>query len=1407
MPPLEIAIVGMAALFPGATDLSAYWENLQRGVDAISDAPPGRWDPVFYDPASRAVDRLYCKRGGFLGETAAFDAVGLGVMPVAAKVAEPDQLLTLAVAAQAMADAGYDARPFARERGAVILGRGNYAGAGRTRLEQHVRAAEQLVRCLRTLAPGASEAELARAKEEFQAGFPAAGADGAIGLVPNLTASRVAQRLDLGGSAYTLDAACASSLVAIDQACLELASGRSDLVLAGGVHLCQDETFWSVFCQLGAISRTQGIRPFDRRADGLLVGEGIGVVVLKRLEDARRDDDRVYAVVRGTGVASDGHGASLMAPRAEGQILAIQRAWREAGLDPETLGLLEAHGTATPTGDAVELETVRRALGERAPDRPLAVMGSVKSMIGHAMPAAGAAGFIKAALALHHRVLLPTLHCDEPHEALGRTRFRVIDRAEPWEDGPAPRRAAVNAFGFGGINAHVVLEEHAPRGPRASAWQGPVRGAADPPLALYAAPTQEALLADVRRGAPPTSREGPARLGLLAPTPERLARAATIVEKGRPWRGREDIWFSPEGLVSAGGKVALLFPGVDASFEPRVDDVAERFGLPLPPCTVARDLEQMGLGIVGVNRLLHRVLGALGVRGDMLAGHSIGEWSGMIASGMISDATLDDFIARMRPGSLEVPGVLFAAAGCGVDAARAAIRDLPAIDVSHDNCPHQILLCGRADSIETALGRLREAGILCQTLPFRSGFHSALFADFLGPHRENFAGMALERARQPLWSATTCAPYPEDLAGVRALAIGHLIRPVRFRELVLALYEEGARVFVQVGTGSLVHFVEDTLRGRPHMAVSANVKDRTGLDQLRRTVAALAVEGLGVRVDDLFARASALARAPMELELGVPLVRLTGPPLTREPARTPAGPLAVEFAASMATVAKAQADVFAALERAPLRAPRPREATFLRTLSLETMPELRDHAFFRQPPGWPYLSDLHPVVPMTTSIELMKEAAAELVPDRVVVALEGVRAYRWLVVAEPVEVQVHARYDGVERVSVSILGYAEAIAVLADAFPPAPPADAGPLVDPEVDPRTPEQLYEERWMFHGPAFQGIAEVGVLGKDGIRGVLRTPAARGALLDNAGQLFGYWVMQRCDHDRMAMPVRIDALRFFGPHPPPGQRLRCTVRVAKLGETEVVADLTLDRDGRVWAAIEGWEDRRFQTDARLWDVMLFPEKNLLAEPAAEGYVLLRDVYRSAPTRDQLARRFLGEVERAEYERAGPRKQRAWLAGRIAAKDAVRDLLWRAGHGPLFPVEIGIETTEGGGPRVRAPGSRPVRVSIAHKDDLAVAMASFEGSVGVDIERIEPRPAGFGELAFTDEEARMIALETDRDVWATRLWVAKEAAAKAAETGLLGDPRRFRVTDRAGDRLLVAGRWVRLARVGDYVIGWTLS
>ncbi|HSO23524.1 MAG TPA: polyketide synthase [Chondromyces sp.] len=461
----DVAIVGMSCLFPGAPDLATYWDNVIGGVSAISDPPPGSWDPaIFFDPDSAANDRVYCARGGFLGDLTRFEPAKYGVMPSAAAGGEPDQWLALKLAVDALADAGYDEVPAeVRRNTGVILGKGTYLNRGNFSVVQHGMVVDQTMALLSSLCPHLDGDALAEVRGELKSQLPPFNPDTVPGLVPNIIAGRIANRLDLMGPTYTVDAACASSLIALEQAVHGLVSGQLDMALVGGSHVVTPVPILMLFCQLGALSRRQEIRPFDRGADGTILGEGIGMVVLKRRRDAERDGDRMYAVIKAVGVASDGRGIGVMAPRLEGEVLALERAYRSASIDPRTVGLIEAHGTAVPLGDETEVRALRSVFGERTVALPHCGLGSVKSMLGHLMPAAGIAGLIKVALALSNRVLPPTLNCDQPNPSieLEKTPFFVLREPTPWIHGSraTPRRAGVNSFGFGGINAHAVLEE------------------------------------------------------------------------------------------------------------------------------------------------------------------------------------------------------------------------------------------------------------------------------------------------------------------------------------------------------------------------------------------------------------------------------------------------------------------------------------------------------------------------------------------------------------------------------------------------------------------------------------------------------------------------------------------------------------------------------------------------------------------------------------------------------------------------------------------------------------------------------------------------------------------------------------------------------------------------------------
>jgi len=467
-PTEDVCVVGMAAVFAGAPDVRTYWQNILAKVDAIADPPEAdAWANAVYDPKSTSNDRIYCKRGGYLGDLARFNPLRYGVAPLSVDGGEPDHYLALRLAFEALEDAGYHERPFDRRRAEVIIGRGTYINRGWATLFQHGLVVDQTLEILRELHPEDPPERLEEIRRRLKASLPPFSAETAAGLVPNILTGRIANRLGFMGPNYLVDAACASSLIAVDHGMRDLLARRCDLVLAGGVQASIPAHLLMIFCQLNALSKSSSIRPFDKDADGTLLGEGGGVVVLKRTADAERDGDRIYARIRAVGTASDGRGAGVMTPRVEGEELAIRRAYEQSGVAPESVGLIEAHGTGTPVGDLAEVEALKRVFGPRSREPRFCALGSVKSMISHTIPAAGIAGLIKAVLAVYHKVLPPTLHCDEPNPKFGleKTPLYINTETRPWIHGvpDTPRRAGVNAFGFGGINAHVIVEEYTGR--------------------------------------------------------------------------------------------------------------------------------------------------------------------------------------------------------------------------------------------------------------------------------------------------------------------------------------------------------------------------------------------------------------------------------------------------------------------------------------------------------------------------------------------------------------------------------------------------------------------------------------------------------------------------------------------------------------------------------------------------------------------------------------------------------------------------------------------------------------------------------------------------------------------------------------------------------------------------------
>ncbi len=927
--PSDIAIIGMSAVFPGAGDLARFWSNTLRGVDAICEVPPDRWDwRLYYDPDPKAPDKIVSKWGGFLPDVA-FDPLRFGMPPSSLPSIEPAQLLALEVVRGALADAGYAERPFARDRTAVVLGMGG--GAAQLAMGYAFRS---YLPMLDTVIPGGGRAAL----EACRGQLPEWTEDSFPGFLLNVTAGRIANRLNLGGANYTVDAACGSSLAAANLAVRELETGAADVVILGGVDTVQNPFTYLAFSKTQAFSPRGRCRPFDAGADGIVISEGVAAVVLKRLADAERDGDRIYAVIKGLGASSDGRARGLTAPVVEGQVRAIERAYAKAGVSPTTVGYVEAHGTGTALGDVVEVESlgqVFRAAGAGVRD---CIVGSVKSLIGHTKCAAGLAGLINASLALHHKVLPPTIGIESPNPKLDLHDgpFRLCTEAEPWlhPDDGRPRRAGVSAFGFGGTNFHAVLEEY-----DRNTTPAPVSGFPDWPeeLLVFSADESAGVVASIDRlirplesGARPALRELAHTLieaGRSGATPGATLVIVTgshedLLEKLRLARreltaGRRELE-DPRGVYYAaqpawsGAPVAFLFPGQGAQSPgmlrelavafPEVRGAFEEFDravragggtapgpLVFPPpafddaarveagrALARTDVAQPAVGAACVGML--RLLRSLGLEPDMIAGHSYGELVALHAAGAIE--------ARELAVLSSARGQLMIEAGRGAAGAMAAIlagpedverliRDVPGMQAANWNGPRQTVVAGPTEAVDRILELSSARGLPARRLAVSSAFHTPMVAGA----REPFSRLAAERLRmapdRPVYSNLDASHYPAERPAIAARLGDHLASPVRFADMIDAMYGDGARVFIEAGPGAiLTPLVESILEDRPHLAVACDATTAPGLSAFLRRLARLVVAGLPIRLERLTA-----GRAHRRLDLDrLPPGDLTEPP-------------------------------------------------------------------------------------------------------------------------------------------------------------------------------------------------------------------------------------------------------------------------------------------------------------------------------------------------------------------------------------------------------------------------------------------------------------------------------------------------------------------------------------------------
>ncbi|GAB3145342.1 type I polyketide synthase [Amycolatopsis stemonae] len=866
--PLDVAIVGMACMFPQAPDLAAFWANVLAGADAVTEVPPQRWDTSLYYDAGGQGEKTPSRWGGFLPEIG-FDPLKYGIPPSSLASIEPVQLLALEAAHRALADAGYADRAFDRARTSVVFG----AEAG-SDLSNAM--------SLRTVLPS----YVGELPSELDERLPRITEDSFPGVLANVIAGRIANRLDLGGANYTVDAACASSLTAVDVACKELTAGTSDLVLCGGADLHNGINDYLLFASAHALSPTGRSATFDSAADGIALGEGVACVALKRLADAERDGDRVYAVIKGVGAASDGRALGLTAPRPEGQHTALTRAYHNAGVSPARVGLVEAHGTGTVVGDRTELGTLTKVFTEAGAAPGGCTIGSVKSQIGHTKCAAGLAGLIKTALALHTGVKPPTLHVSSPNPAwdASTSPFVFQSAAQPWTAPPAERIAGVSAFGFGGTNFHVVLSAHDDVPPAQTAAEWPAElflfgtdAAVRDLLALAGVPAgqQPWRLRDLALAASVRAQGRPVRYAVVASTVDDLTELLRQVLAGQ----------DAPGLFRAAddepGAVAVLFPGqgsqrpgmfadlfvafpelqrylrldpptADVVFGPAVFGEAARQEL-ADRVTDTR-VAQPALGLTGLAAF--RLLTRAGVRPAMLGGHSYGELTALAAAGALTPEALLH-ASHARAGAIVDaipdgdPGAMAAVSASASEVL--AVLDSPAVVLANHNSPRQTVISGPTADVEAAVSQLRAAGLGAKRISVACAFHSPLVAPAGDAFGRTLEAIGVVEPAVPVYGNRTAAPYPADPDGIRGELAAQVGSPVRFVEQIEAMYAAGARVFVEAGPGSvLARQIEAILGERPHRTVGFEQPGRRGLPGFLGALAQLAVAGVPVETGWLF---------------------------------------------------------------------------------------------------------------------------------------------------------------------------------------------------------------------------------------------------------------------------------------------------------------------------------------------------------------------------------------------------------------------------------------------------------------------------------------------------------------------------------------------------------------------------
>jgi acyl transferase domain-containing protein len=882
-----IAIIGMGCRFPGGVhDAESFWDLLAEGRDAVSEVPKWRWDlEKLYDPDPHAKGKVATCWGGFIDSPEMFDSGFFGIAPIEAVSMDPQQRLLLEVSWEALEDAGIAPSTLNGSKTGVYMGLCN---------SDYVQ-----------LAMNVSSVDLDA--------YFATGASHAV------AAGRISYFLGLRGPSMAIDTACSASLVAVHEACQGLRLGESDLALAGGVNLVLIPEITMALSRAQMMSSDGRCKAFSADANGFVRGEGCGVVVLKRLDDAQQDGDRVLAVIRGTAINQDGRSSGLTAPNGPSQVDVIRAALKDAGLVPEAVSYVEAHGTGTSLGDTIEMQALGEAVGSagegRAEDERLPV-GSVKSNFGHAESAAGVAGLIKVALALQHRTIPASLHCSEPNPAIdwesNKTRVPVV--AEAWRAaaGQQLRVGAVSSFGFSGTNAHMVVSEAPDAAILATALidaddEEGVRVITLSARSERALQTMAARLADCLRRQPNLRLQDVAhtlavgrssfayRAAMRPPSIphliEELARlsqgdcdcefARGVVETRAP---RVAFLFAGQGGEHSGMGLSLLRRSEEFGAAVAEVDAALRGVIAAPIESIFRneknELAQSALvqpALYAFQYGLTRLWQSWGVEPHIVVGHSMGE---LVAATIAGVMTVED-AARLVAARGRLTGELGDAGGMvAVAAAEEQVLSVLAkyaqgtyandVSIAAINGPTSVVISGRAEAVELAAQEFERAGVRVKRLNITYGSHSPAMRRVLPAFYEEAAKFQYHAPRLPIIADLTGEKVEDDSVFHAQYWTEHLSRPVQFSRCLERLEKEGCGLCIEMGPRAvLTAFGRERGDAKTRWVASANGRDED-FDALQGALAEAFTAGVALNWKAVFreshARKVALPTYPFERE-------------------------------------------------------------------------------------------------------------------------------------------------------------------------------------------------------------------------------------------------------------------------------------------------------------------------------------------------------------------------------------------------------------------------------------------------------------------------------------------------------------------------------------------------------------